>query len=67
MGFSVACSEVMGFQSASEYSWPGQKPLSAWMMAANEDVMTTCFTEGALFLIDFRIPVVPMTAGSRRS
>lgn len=29
--------------------------------------MTTCLTDGALFLIDLRMPVVPMTAGSIRS
>jgi hypothetical protein len=34
---------------------------------AKDEVMTTCLTEGALFLIDFRTPVVPMTAGSIRS
>jgi hypothetical protein len=36
-------------------------------MAAKEEVMTTRFTVGALFLIAFKIPVVPFTAGSRRS
>lgn len=33
-------------------------------MAAKEEVMTTLFTVGALFLMDFRMPVVPMIAGS---
>lgn len=86
MGFSVASSCVIGFQSSSEYACPGQKPLLPFTMAANEDVMTTFLTEGytaslacewkmctlqiqhtALFLIDFKMPVVPMTAGSIRS
>ena len=37
------------------------------MMDAKEEVTTMCFTEGAFFLIAFRIPVVPLMAGSRRS
>ena len=37
------------------------------MMEAKEEVTTTLFTLGALFLIDLRMPVVPITAGSRRS
>lgn len=36
-------------------------------MDAKLEVITTRLTEGALFLIDFRIPVVPMKAGSRSS
>ena len=36
-------------------------------MAAKDDVITTCFTLGAFFLIALRIPVVPMMAGSKRS
>lgn len=36
-------------------------------MEAKEEVMTTRLTEGADFLMDFRMPVVPMTAGSRSS
>ena len=66
-GFSSACSAVMGFQSSSEYVCPGQNPWDALIIAANEDVITTCLTVGALFFIDFKIPVVPMTAGSIRS
>lgn len=31
-------------------------------MAANEDVMTTDLTEGAYFLAECRIPVVPLIA-----
>ena len=34
---------------------------------AKDEVMTTLLTEGAFFLIAFKIPVVPMTAGSMRS
>lgn len=67
MAFSSACSRVMGLKSSSEYSCPGQNPLLGFTIAANDDVITTCLTVGALFLIDFRMPVVPMTAGSRRS
>ncbi len=40
---------------------------SAERMLANEEVMTTRFTVGANFLMAWRIPVVPMIAGSRRS
>ena len=36
-------------------------------MAANDEVMTTRLTEGALALIALRIPVVPLIAGSRIS
>jgi hypothetical protein len=36
-------------------------------MAADEDVMTTRLTLGANALIDLRIPVVPLMAGSRHS
>jgi hypothetical protein len=36
-------------------------------MAAKEEVITTRFTEGAFFLMAFRIPVVPIMAGSNRS
>lgn len=32
------------------------------MIAAKEEVITTLLTVGALFLIAFRIPVVPITA-----
>jgi hypothetical protein len=67
IGFSSASSRVIGFQSASEYVCPGQKPFEGSTIAAKEDVITTCFTEGAFFLIDFKIPVVPITAGSSRS
>jgi len=67
IGFVFASSNVIGFQSLSEYSCPGQSPLLASMMEANDEVMTTRLTEGADFLIDFKMPVVPMTAGSRRS
>jgi hypothetical protein len=35
--------------------------------AAKEDVIATFLTEGAPFLIACKIPVVPITAGSRRS
>lgn len=62
-----ASSSVMGFQSSSEYSCPGQKPLDGFTIAAKDDVMTTCFTVGAFFLMDFKMPVVPMTAGSSKS
>lgn len=64
---SSAPSRVIGFQSASEYAWPGRLPLYGSTMAAKDDVITTLFTVGALFLIDLRMPVVPMTAGSSRS
>lgn len=37
------------------------------MMAAKDDVMTTRLTVGADFLMDFKMPVVPITAGSSRS
>lgn len=67
MGFSCASSIVIGFQSSSEYVCPGQNPFGPLTRAAKEDVMTTCLTVGALFLIDFKIPVVPITAGSMRS
>lgn len=67
IAFSCASSCVIGFQSSSEYTCPGQKPLLPFTIAANEDVITTCLTDGALFLIDLRIPVVPITAGSIRS
>jgi hypothetical protein len=66
-GVSSASCWVIGLKSFSEYSWPGQFPLVGFTIAANDDVMTTRFTEGAFFLIDFKIPVVPMIAGSRRS
>jgi len=36
-------------------------------MAADEDVRTTLFTVGACALMDLRIPVVPLMAGSRKS
>lgn len=55
----------MGFQSFSEYVWSGLVPFVPSMTEAKLEVMTTRFTVGALFLIDFRIPVVPMIAGSR--
>lgn len=32
------------------------------MIEAKDDVMTTFLTEGALFLMDFKIPTVPLTA-----
>jgi hypothetical protein len=63
---SASCC-VMGFQSSSEYTCPGQKPFDGFTIAAKDDVMTTCFTVGAFFLIDFKMPVVPMTAGSSKS
>lgn len=66
-GLSCASSAVIGFQSSSEYVCPGQNPLLPFTIAAKEDVITTCLTVGALFFIDFRMPVVPMTAGSIRS
>ena len=34
-------------------------------MAAKEDVMTTLLTVGALFLIAFKMPTVPLTAKFR--
>lgn len=34
---------------------------------AKEEVMTTRLTVGAFFLMAFKMPVVPMMAGSRRS
>lgn len=34
---------------------------------ANEEVMTTLFTVGAWALMAFRIPVVPLIAGSKKS
>ena len=37
------------------------------IIAAKDDVITTCFTEGAFFLMALRTPVVPIMAGSRRS
>ena len=36
-------------------------------IAANEEVMARRLTVGAFFLIAFRIPLVPKTAGSRMS
>jgi hypothetical protein len=36
-------------------------------IAAKDDVITTCFTVGAFFLIALRTPVVPLIAGSKRS
>jgi hypothetical protein len=47
------------------YLWPGQLPLLGLTIEAKLDVMMTRLTDGALFLIDFRTPVVPITAGSR--
>lgn len=67
MGLSRASSGVMGFQSSSEYTWSGQLPLGPFTIEAKDEVMTTCFTVGAFFLIDFSMPVVPMTAGSSKS
>ena len=37
------------------------------MIDAKEEVMTTRLTDGAFFLMAFKIPVVPTMAGSRRS
>jgi hypothetical protein len=37
------------------------------MIEAKEEVITTRFTLGADFLIDFKMPVVPIMAGSRSS
>lgn len=37
------------------------------MIAANEEVMTTLLTDGALRLTAFRSPTVPLTAGSSKS
>jgi hypothetical protein len=37
------------------------------MIAADDEVMTTRFTDGAYALIDLRMPVVPLMAGSRKS
>jgi hypothetical protein len=59
-GFSSACSSVIGFQSASEYVWSQELPFEASIMDAKDEVMTTCLTVGAFFLIAFRMPVVPM-------
>ena len=42
-------------------------PLDALRIDAKDEVMTTLLTEGAFFLIAFKIPVVLMTAGSMRS
>jgi hypothetical protein len=42
-------------------------PFEALRIDAKDEVMTTLLTEGAFFLIAFKIPVVPMTAGSMRS
>jgi len=42
-------------------------PFAAVRIDAKDEVMTTLFTEGAFFLIAFKIPVVPITAGSIRS
>lgn len=37
------------------------------MMAAEDEVMTTRFTDGPYALIDLRMPVVPLMAGLRKS
>lgn len=42
-------------------------PFEALRMEAKDEVMTTLLTEGAFFLMAFKIPVVPITAGSMRS
>jgi hypothetical protein len=42
-------------------------PFEAFRIEAKEEVITTRVTVGAFFLIALRIPVVPITAGSRRS
>lgn len=53
---------MLGKQSiTSEYVLP--KFLLGSMIAAKEEVMTTRLTVGALLLIAFRIPVVPIMAG----
>jgi hypothetical protein len=41
--------------------------LAVLTIAAKEDVMTTILTVGADALIDLRMPVVPMIAGSIKS
>jgi hypothetical protein len=45
----------------------GQLPLKGLTIEAKEEVITTRLTLGADFLIDFRMPVVPIMAGSRSS
>jgi hypothetical protein len=42
-------------------------PFEAVRTDAKDEVMTTLFTEGAFFLMAFKMPVVPITAGSMRS
>ena len=42
-------------------------PFEAVRIDAKDEVMTTLFTEGAFFLMAFKMPVVPITAGSMRS
>lgn len=37
------------------------------MIAAEDEVMTTRLTEGPCALMDLRMPVVPLMAGSRKS
>jgi hypothetical protein len=57
-------SHVTGFQFFSLYTFSCALILT---IDANEDVTTTLFTDGAWALIAFRIPVVPLIAGSKKS
>ena len=63
---SIACSQVVGFQSFSVYIFP-LLPASKSNTAAILLVITTLLTLGAWLWIDFKISSVPLTAGSRKS
>jgi hypothetical protein len=61
---SKPSSHVTGFQFFSLYTFSCALTLT---IDANEDVTTTLFTDGAWALIAFKIPVVPLIAGSKKS
>lgn len=59
-----ASSQVNGAHLLSSYTF---SCFHGFIIAADEDVITTRLTLGAYALIDLRIPVVPLMAGSRKS
>lgn len=59
-----ASSQVNGAHLLSSYIF---SCFHGFIIAADEEVMTTRLTLGAYALIDLRMPVVPLIAGSRKS
>lgn len=59
-----ASSQVKGAHLLSSYT---RSCFHGLMIAADDEVMTIRFTLGAYALMDLRIPVVPLIAGSRKS